>query len=152
MSLPAVRYPTPETPMPRLDDDQRDAPAGMLHFEQGLLGFPDCRRWELTAAGRDGLFWLQSVDHAPLAFLVCDPFACFVGYSVDVPTAAVHRLGARAPADLAVFAIITLPGPLEPEPTANLQGPVVINPRTRRGLQVVLPDSPWGVRHILVLP
>lgn len=151
MSLPAVRLPTPDMPGPSLADAGCSAPAGSLLFEQGLLGFPECRRWHLVTAGREGLYWLQSAELAALAFLACDPFTYFSGYSVDVPTTVTHRLEARAPADLAVFAIITLPGPLEPQPTANLQGPVVINARTRRGMQVVLPDSPWGVRHVLAL-
>ncbi|MFM7807660.1 MAG: flagellar assembly protein FliW, partial [Planctomycetota bacterium] len=34
--------------------------------------------------------------------------------------------------------------------TANMQGPLVINPATRVGLQVVLADRRWTTRHELV--
>lgn len=151
MSLPAVRLLTPDTPMDGVAARGQDAQADVLRFEGGLLGFPDCHRWRLADAGRDGLLWLQSDEHDTLAFLLCDPFAFFTGYAVDLPSAVVRGLDAHSLGDLAVFAIITFPGPQESRPTANLQGPVVINPRTRAGMQVVLPDTPWGVRSPLVL-
>jgi flagellar assembly factor FliW len=35
--------------------------------------------------------------------------------------------------------------------TANLQSPVVIDRTTRRGRQVVLPDSRWGMHHPITI-
>jgi len=34
--------------------------------------------------------------------------------------------------------------------TANLQGPLVINRDTRRGLQAVLTDSNWKTKHDII--
>ena len=34
---------------------------GILTFPSGMFGFPECRRFALVSAGRDGLFWLQSL-------------------------------------------------------------------------------------------
>jgi flagellar assembly factor FliW len=123
----------------------------VLELPRGLFGFPECRRWVLADAGRDGLFWLQSAEHASLAFLLADPFVFIPEYTVDLGPAALAELRAASPTDVAVFAIVTLPGPLDPEPTVNLQGPIVLNLTSRRGVQIVVPDGPFGVRHPVML-
>jgi flagellar assembly factor FliW len=118
-----------------------------IDFPSGLLGFPECRRFALVRGGTDSAYWLQSLDHAALVFLLVDPFPHFADYSIDLPAAELAELGASSPADLAVLAIVTLPPPgLDARPTANLQGPVAVNLRERRGKQIVSGDTDFGVR------
>jgi flagellar assembly factor FliW len=50
---------------------------------------------------------------------------------------------------VAVFAIVTLPSTPDDPWTANLQGPLIFNARTRRAVQHVIPDGAFGVRHPL---
>ena len=46
----------------------------LIRFEKGILGFPDQQRYALIQTGQDsGFYWLQAVDRADLAFVVCDP-------------------------------------------------------------------------------
>ena len=47
---------------------------------------------------------------------------------------------------LLVFVIVTIPRNPS-DMTANLQGPVIINPRTRKGRQVISQSDRYGVRH-----
>jgi flagellar assembly factor FliW len=125
-------------------------PAGSaIDFPSGLLGFPECHRFALVRAGTDAVYWLQSLDVASLVFLLVDPFMHFADYSVDIPPADAAELSATDPADMAVFAIVTLPESNTPDarPTANLQGPVAINLRLRRGMQIVCADADYGVRR-----
>lgn len=118
-----------------------------IEFPQGLLGFPECKRFALVRAGTDSAFWLQSLDHSALVFLLIDPFPHFADYSVEIAAADLLELGAGSPSDLAVLAIVTLPAPgLDARPTANLQGPVAVNLRARRGKQIILSDADFGVR------
>ena len=118
-----------------------------IEFASGLLGFPECKRFALVRAGTDSAYWLQSLDHSALVFLLVDPFPHFADYSVDIPAAELAELGAGSPADLAVLAIVTLPTPgLDARPTANLQGPVAVNLRARRGKQIISGESDFGVR------
>ena len=123
-------------------------PAGStIEFPTGLLGFPDCRRFALVRAGTDSAYWLQSLDHSALVFLLVDPFPHFADYSVEIPTTDLGDLAAESPADLAVLAIVTLPAPgIDARPTANLQGPVAVNLRERRGKQIISGESDYGVR------
>ena len=49
------------------------APDAVIDFAGGLLGFPECHRFALVPAGREGLFWLQSLDYSALTFLLGYP-------------------------------------------------------------------------------
>ncbi len=124
----------------------------VLEFPRGVLGFPECRRFVLAPTGRDGLYWLHSLEHSALAFLLADPFVFFPEYAVDLTPATLAELRADAPTELAVFTIVTLPTSPEESATANLQGPVVVNVQTRRAAQIVIPESQYGVRHALKMP
>lgn len=123
----------------------------VLDFSRGLLGFPECRRFALVPAGREGLFWLQSLDYSALTFLVADPFPHVAGYDVELGAAERLELQVRDAADVALLCIVTLPRTTDELPTMNLQGPIAVNLRARVGRQMVLGDTTWGVRAPLPL-
>jgi flagellar assembly factor FliW len=123
------------------------ARAELLHFPHGLYGFPECRSWVLIPTNREGLFWLQSADHSPLAFLLVDPFTHFPGYAVDLSTSELARVGTNEPSEIVVLAVVTVASRDGGQPTANLQGPVVLNMRARHGFQIVLSVEGYGVRE-----
>lgn len=118
----------------------------IIEFADGLLGFPQCRSWALLRGSKDGSAWLQSAEHSALVFLLVDPFVFFEGYTADLSEGEMRRLQATDATDIAVFAIVTLPINGQPQCSANLQGPLVLNLRARRGLQVVLGEGEWSVR------
>lgn len=125
--------------------------AAEITFDDGLLGFADAHRFTLLRTEDPGLFWLQSLDHDPLAFLLLDPFAFFEEYTVDLDEADAAAIGASNPGEIAVLAIVTLPtGPDEPF-TANLTGPLAINLATGRGRQIIVKDNEHGVRAVVDL-
>jgi flagellar assembly factor FliW len=115
-------------------------------FPAGVYGFPESREYALVPGAREGTWWLQSTTEAALAFLLVDPFLYFPGYAVDLPPVELAELCAGEGSDVAVLAIVTLPPNRAERPTANLQGPVAFNMKERIGRQVVLAESPWGVR------
>lgn len=118
----------------------------VLTFPTGLFGFPECRRFALVPAGREGLFWLQSLEHSTLAFLLADPFQFFAGYAVELSASDHAELCTDGTDDVAVLAIVTLPQSRGAQPTANLQGPVALNLRAGVGRQLAIADGEWGVR------
>lgn len=119
----------------------------LIDFPRGIFGFPECRRFALLPGSVDGTFWIQSVEHATLALFLVDPFVFVPGFVVDLPGADLSDLRATQDGDVAVLCIVTLPRSTADTPTANLQGPIALNPRARVGRQIVIADSPWGVRH-----
>jgi flagellar assembly factor FliW len=123
----------------------------VLHFPTGMLGFPECRRFALLRGGRDGLFWLQSVEYPALVFLLVDPFTIEENYSFDVQPAQIAELGPSETSDIGLLAVVTLPANQGGLPTVNLQGPLVINFKTRFAKQVVSGDDQHAVRRPLDL-
>ncbi len=123
----------------------------VLDFPDGVLGFPDARRFVLVAAARDGLYWLQSTEHASLVFLVLDPFLHFPDYAVEIPASNVAGLSAASHADIAIFTIVTLSAGADVPCTANLQGPLAINLSGGIGRQLVLRNGDLGVRRAVQL-
>jgi len=127
--------------------DLRIQPNHSLVFPTGMLGFPECRRFALLRGERDGLFWLQSMEHSALTFLLVDPFTLDSGFAFDVPRSQTMELGAMSSADVGLLAVVTLPSGDGEQPTANLQGPIVINFGARRAKQIVSSDEKFGVRY-----
>ncbi len=115
-------------------------------FPDGILGFPACRGFALVPTERPAFFWLQSLDHPPLTFLLVDPFVAVEGYSVNLPETEIARLGIQTDSEVGVLAVVTLPRTPDAPATVNLQGVIALNFTQRIGRQVVLPDSPWGIR------
>ncbi len=126
--------------------DEADALNGQaIRFPRGLLGFPDCQRYRLELADVPGFYWLRSEEHAPLAFVLVDPFQVIEGYHVDLPNAEAGALGVEQPSDVAILAIATVPREAGEMWTANLQGPLAINFKAGLGVQFVRAEAP-GVR------
>lgn len=121
-----------------------------LTFPDGLLGFAAQRRYVLLPAAAEGVFWLQSCEEGSLVFLVVDPFAFVPDYAVSLPESLGAGEDARdgaAPSGAAVLAIVTLPRAAGEPATANLQGPIVVDPRTRTACQRVLGDGAYPTKH-----
>jgi flagellar assembly factor FliW len=120
-------------------------------FATGLLGFPECRRFALLPTERAGLFWLQSIEHTALTFLLADPFLHVANYSVELGAGDRADLDVTDASDVAVLCVVTLPHARHDRATANLQGPIALNVRNHLGRQLALAESRWGVRHTLDL-
>ena len=124
----------------------------VVRTEEGVLGFPACREWVLLDGATPGTAWLQSMEHAPLAFLLADPFEAVPQYVMDVAPADMERLHATESSQVVVFAIVTLPAHAAASATANLAAPIVVNVTARRASQVIVSDGRWGVRTPIALP
>jgi flagellar assembly factor FliW len=113
-------------------------------FPEGLLGFPELRRFTLEATELDGVYWLQSLECEPLSFVLADPFTIVPGYEIDLGEG---ELGPFRNSDPASIGLLTILNIREGGAgvTANLQGPVVVDMNRRQGRQIVLRESPYGV-------
>lgn len=120
----------------------------VMNFAQGLLGFPDHRRYCLLEPGEDAcFFWLQSVDEPALAFVVTDPALFFKDYEVPIRPEQADNLAIEKIEDAQIFVIVNKVGNVL---TANLQGPLLINTINLAGQQLVLADKRWSTRHTIM--
>jgi flagellar assembly factor FliW len=114
----------------------------MLTFTSGILGFPNATRYVVLDHDRDVPFkWLQSVDDGGLAFVIMDPGFFKPDYRVTVEPDELAELGVAKEDEVIVFVILTIPSSDPRRITANLQGPVVVNRRTRLAKQLILREE-----------
>lgn len=126
----------------RIADDR------VVTFPRGLLGFPRATRYCLLEPGDDAaFFWLQSIDEPSLAFVVTDPSLFLGEYSVPIRPEQASDLALDTLEDAQVFVIVNK---VDQQLTGNLQGPLVVNTKTRVGEQLVLAEKRWTTRHPLV--
>ena len=120
----------------------------IMTFKDGLLGFPKHRRYALIQTAPDpAFFWMQAVEDANLAFVVCDPLLFVPDYQVPIRKDDVAALGLRDLRDCQVLVIVNK---VNGELTANLLGPLVIGAGSLQGRQLVLSDKRYGTRHPLL--
>lgn len=120
----------------------------LIHFEKGMLGFPDQKDYALVQTAEDsGFYWLQSVDRAELAFVVCDPRMFVPDYVVPVKLEELSQIGLSDPSAAQVFTVVNK---VDNILTGNLQGPLVVNVDSRQAKQLVLSDRRYSTRHPLM--
>jgi flagellar assembly factor FliW len=120
-----------------------------VSFPDGIPGFESCRRWVVMAAeDATPLRRLQAVDGAEAAFLAIDPRAALEGYRCELSDADLRRLGAAREEPLLWLALVMVEesGTL----TVNLRAPIVINPKTMIGQQVLPHNCLYPLRHVLL--
>lgn len=124
-------------------DDSR-----ILEFPNGLLGFSSYRRFALLQPDEQSVFlWLQSLEAPDLAFVVTDPGLWVADYAAQIRPEQSAEVGLDDPSDAQVLVIVNRRDDML---TANLQGPLLVNVRTCRGVQLVMTERRWNVRHELM--
>ncbi|WAA09789.1 flagellar assembly protein FliW [Fervidibacillus albus] len=118
-------------------------------FEKGIPGFPDENRFVFFPLMDDELYTvMQSVQTPNIAFVVIIPFLFFNNYEFDLEDGIVQQLDIERPDDVQIYTILTLRDPFD-QTTANLQAPIVINRKNKKGKQVILNSDAYSTRQRL---
>ncbi|MBN1496930.1 MAG: flagellar assembly protein FliW [Spirochaetes bacterium] len=120
----------------------------IIDFPDGILGFDYVKKFVLldTEDETSPLKWLQAYDEPGLAFIVIRPIDFMREYELYISMNDIEAVGASGAENLLVFAIVTIPANPS-EMTANLQGPVIINPEKRLGRQAISLSDKYSVKH-----
>jgi flagellar assembly factor FliW len=129
----------------------------VFHFPQGIPGFEEEQRFVLIEAGeRAPLVFLQSMARANLCFAALPIQVVERQYQMAIAPEDLEELEldtGHQPAlgvDVTVLALISVQSPSGV--TANLMAPVVLNLKTRRGLQAIRRDARYSHEHPLAGP
>lgn len=121
----------------------------ILDFPQGMLGFPDEKKFALMEYKPDSPFYfLQSLADPDLTFLMVNPFAFFNDYEFAMDDALVAEIGLTEENPPLVFNIATVRDKME-NMTVNLAGPVLVNARDRKAVQLVIEKTKFPTRYPL---
>jgi flagellar assembly factor FliW len=132
-------------PFGTIDVDERQR----IAFPNGLLGFENLKAFVLLDASQPPFYWLQSLDEEDIAFVLIDPAVFRPDYNADAAPEDLEEIGIRSDEDMLVFSVVTIPEQQE-QMTANLQGPIIINKKTKHARQIISPNPRWKVRHFIL--
>lgn len=134
--------------MGEVEIDEKD----IIFFHNGLPGFPEYHRWVLAGEEGESIQWLLSVDCGYIALPVTAPELIDPAYAPDIPRDFLNELGRETGEGLTRLAILNLPKDKPWLGTANLLAPVIIDPDSRKGRQIILSDDRYRVHTPLLTP
>lgn len=132
-------------PFGRMEIEERQ----VVTFPHGLYGFEALRRFALLDSPQPPFYWLQSLEQTPIAFVLVNPYLVRSDYLLDVSEADIATIDDPQADDLLVFSIVTIPDDRS-EVSCNLQGPILMNRRTRNAVQAISLDPRWRTKHYLL--
>lgn len=116
-------------------------PETLFSFPEGVAGFEQCKRFKLFhEEGKSTVFWLQSVDDADVMFPVVLPESFDLQYEIELSDADCALIGLTNPEDVAVVVIVYRDEAQGGKIAANTRSPVILNLKTRQGMQKILQD------------
>lgn len=121
----------------------------IVTFPEGILGFEDFHKYALINSEYEPFIWLQSLEEKNLAFLLIDPFLISSEYEADIDDESLKKIQVTSPEDIVVMTIVTIPSDGS-EITANFLGPLVINRRNNKCMQVILSDGRWNTKFNII--
>jgi|SRR5437867_3221722 len=121
----------------------------IIHFDEGLIGFSDCKDFQLMENDSIAPFrLLQSPQTKEVGFLVLEPSAVTSDYYSRIPAREWESIGVT-PAERGLAFVICVIGASPRESTGNFQAPLIINYKKMIGRQVILTDPALSVRQPL---
>ena len=122
----------------------------ILHFPEGLLGFEEYTNFALIEENDETPFkWLQSLDDKDLAFIVIQPALFAPEYKPLLDKEEISQIEISDINESLLMVIVTIPQ--DPNMmTANLQGPILINPKIKKAKQFISRDEKHPVRKLIL--
>ena len=110
----------------------------LLIFRDGLFGFPQLTRYLLLRMNDedDSILLMLSVEESKVVFVLINPFFLTPDYSPVLAPEELACLESEDSGELSYYAICVVQNDYL-ENTVNLKCPLVINPKTRHGIQVI---------------
>jgi flagellar assembly factor FliW len=122
----------------------------IIVLPKGILGFSQLTRYIVIEKEGAGPFkWLQSVEDPNVAFVIADPIDFFPNYKLEINEKELEELNYTNSMDLITYVIVTVPQDASLA-SADLLGPLVINPKKRLAKQAVMSNSPYTTKHYLL--
>lgn len=120
----------------------------LVIFPDGLFGFPKLTKYLLLNLNEDddSMLLMVSVEECRVEFVLINPFLLCPDYSPTLASQELSCLGVDEEEELSYYAICVVKENYL-ENTVNLKCPLVINPQTRHGIQVILEGSLYDYRH-----
>lgn len=122
----------------------------VITLPQGLLGFEDFKRYVILynsekSSGND-ISWFQSIEEQAFAVPVVNPLFVKKDYNPVIDDEMLEFLGEVD--EEGYFVLVTMRIPSDPkEVSCNLKAPIIINPKTLLGCQMIVENEEYSIRY-----
>ena len=121
-----------------------------IYFEDGILGFPELKRFMLIhdeeSSGKNLISWMQSIEEPGFAMPVIDPLKVCPDYNPEVEDELLKPLGELTGDEILVLTTVTVPSEIE-KMTSNLKAPFIINSENLKACQIILEDDQYLIKY-----
>lgn len=120
----------------------------LITFPDGLFGFPNLKKYLFLALdeNEESMLLMISVDDSNVGFVLMNPFFLCPDYLPELSPQELSFLSAKDIGELSCYSICVVRADYLSN-TVNLKCPVIINPATRQGMQVILGNSAYECAH-----
>ena len=124
-------------------------PAKIIHFENGIVGFPDLQDFALIhdsdQGDNAGIRWMQSIEEPAFAMPVMDPLTVKADYNPEVDDEVLKPIGKLDPEEILVLVTVTVPKDLK-KMSVNLRAPIIINVGERKAVQIIFEGDEYQIK------
>lgn len=121
----------------------------IINFQDGIIGYENLKQFMIIHDSENEhskILWLQSLDEGSIAFPVIDPLVVKPDYNPTVEDELFKSIGEIVNNDILVLTTLTVPNDIT-KLTTNLRAPVIINPVTMKGCQIIVDNENYLVRY-----
>lgn len=121
----------------------------IINFSDGIIGFEDLKQFMImhdAESEKSKILWLQSLDDGNIALPVIDPLLIKSDYNPVVEDELFKNIGELVDGEIFVLTTLTVPADIT-KITTNLKAPIVINPVTLKGCQIIVDNDDYVVRY-----
>lgn len=120
----------------------------VFEFSHGIPGFKDSKKFMIVTVDDSPFYYMQSLEDGSLAFIIISPFDFFQDYEFDIAEQTVAELGLESQEQVRIYNIVSVRDVLA-NATVNLAAPIIINERTKQGIQYILSDNTYSIHQRL---
>lgn len=123
----------------------------ILKFDEGIFGFEDSKKFVIIYDNEtegSPFCWLQAIDDEAVCLPMIDPVVYFPDYNPEISGELVGKIGELKVEDISLFTVVVVPEDIK-KMTTNLKAPILVNIQTKKGIQVVVEDDEYKIKHNL---
>lgn len=125
----------------------------IYHFPEGVYGFEEAGSFAVFMQQEDDVsfVYLQATEKQELCFLVFSPWDLFSDYEPRLAPGDLESLDVNSEKDLIFLTIATVPASIQ-HLSINIKSPIVLNPNTMQGRQIIVTNPDYPVKYFPFLP
>lgn len=122
----------------------------IITIKKGIPGFKELTKFVIVDIEDNDVFKLiHSLEDPSLGLIILSPFEVVKDYEIKLNEEVIKELQIDKQDDVILYSIVTLSSDVN-KITANLMAPIVINIKAKLGEQVIIENSKYKTKELIV--